>query len=363
MSLFVSVQEESIYWGNVDGKDVWLFCLQNARGTKLFVSNYGATAQALCLLTANGSYEDVLLGYNSLEEYTQDEFYIGSVIGRYANRIGKGQFEVDGQRYQLHVNKGGYHLHGGKEGFSKKVFDFTRPPSLQPSFIAFSYTSPDGEEGFPGRLQLDVSYTLTDDDTWEIEYRAATDKATIVNFTQHAYFNLSGMEQDSVGNHELKIWSQHYLPVNGQQLPTGQLSRVRDTAFNFSQYKKMEAQWDIPNEQLRISGGYDHSFVLKDQTSAQLKKAAAVRLPSHDRQMEVWTTEPAVHFYSGNFLNVSNGKNGKQYGSRAGFCLETGHFPDAPNHAHFPSTVLQAGERFYSKTLFKFSRLGAGYKI
>lgn len=361
MSILVSVREESIYWGAVDGKEVWLFCLRNARGTKLFVSNYGATAQALCLRTTNGLYEDVLLGYDTLEGYEQDEFYIGSVIGRYANRIGKGQFEVNGQRHQLHVRNGGYHLHGGEQGFGKKVFDFKQQSFSQPSTIVFSYTSPDGEEGFPGRLKLEVSYTLTEDDSWEIEYRATTDKATIVNFTQHAYFNLSGMEQDSVGKHELKIYSQRYLPVNGYQLPTGQLNPVRDTPFNFSHFKKMEAQWDEAKEQLRISGGYDHSFVLEEQKSARLKKAATVRLLSHNRQMEVWTTEPAVHFYSGNFLNVPSGKNGKQYGPRAGFCLETGHFPDAPNHAHFPSTVLQAGERFYSKTLFKFSWLSAGY--
>lgn len=358
MSILVSVREESVYWGKLDGKEVWLFCLRNARGTKLFVSNYGATAQALCLLTENG-YEDILLGYDTLEGYEQDEFYMGSVIGRYANRIGKGQFEINGQRHQLHVQKGGYHLHGGEQGFSKKVFDFSQQSFSQPSTIVFSYTSPDGEEGFPGRLHLEVTYTLTDDDRWEIEYRATTDKTTIVNFTQHAYFNLSGMGQSSIGNHELKIYGQRYLPVNGQQLPTGQLSSVRNSPFDFSSFRKIQSRWNDVNEQLRLSGGYDHSFVLEEQKSLRLKRAATVRLASHNRQMDVWTTEPAVHFYSGNFLDVANGKNGKEYGSRSGFCLETGHFPDAPNHQHFPSTVLQAGERFFSKTVFQFSNLNS----
>lgn len=352
----VIVKEEQTLWGVINGKKVWQFCLENRRGTKLFVSNYGATAQALCLPDGKGGYDDLLLGYDNLAAYEQDEFYMGAVVGRYANRIGHGKVCIDGNMYRLAVREGGYHLHGGNQGFNKKLFQYHIPLQPEPASIAFSYESPDGEEGFPGRLRLEVTYTLDDDDCWTVEYKAHSDKTTIINLTQHAYFNLSGRPQRTVGQHNLTIFSPLYLPVNSLQLPTGELAPVAGTPFDFSTPKKIGAEWNAPHEQLRRSGGYDHSFVLEKNHSPAIKKVAMVSEPASGRVLEVFTTEPAVHFYAGNFLRGVSGKNGVVYGPRSGFCLETGHYPDAPNHAHFPSTVLAAGERFYSKTAFKFSR-------
>jgi aldose 1-epimerase len=332
-----------------------LHTIQNKNGTRLIVSNLGAAVVSLFVKDAAGNFKDVVLGYDSASDYEADEFYLGTVVGRYANRVAGGTVVLDNATYKLHLREGGYHLHGGLEGFNKKIFEAISFKTKDSAGIIFTYTSPHMEEGFPGELQLEVIYTLDDEDVWSIEYKAVCNKTTLVNFTQHTYFNLSGDPVNTIDDHELKLLSQYYLPVNQLQVPTGEIANVSGTVFDFKNFKKIGQDILQDNEQLRLSNGYDHSFVLEKQHTPILKHAAIVKEPVSGIIMDVYTTEPAVHLYTGNFLDNVKGKNGIVYNKRAAFCLETQHFPDAPNHAHFPSTVLNAGEQFYSKTVFKFS--------
>lgn len=339
----------------VDPAEVKLFTIKNSRGTKLVLSNCGAALVSLYVKDKQDSFADIVLGYDEPQEYLQDEYYIGTVVGRYANRINGDTVIIDDHAYKLAAKPGGYHQHGGNIGFNKKLFaakEFKQPGQ---SGIIFKYTSPHLEEGFPGELQLEVIYTLDDEDRWIIEYKAVCDQTTLINLTQHTYFNLSGKPSDSIDGHELKITGNYYLPVDDRQVPTGKLEKVNNTPFDFSSFKKIAQDITQPNEQLLLSNGYDHSFVLEHHHTTALKHAAVVKELSSGRTMDVYTTEPAIHFYSGNFLENVKGKNGIIYNKRAGFCLETQHFPDAPNQPHFPTTILHAGEKFYSKTIFKFS--------
>ena len=318
-------------------------------------SNLGATLVSLFVKDSNGNFSDIVLGYDEVDDYSDDSFYIGSVVGRYANRINGDAVLINDKQYKIAVRDGGYHLHGGNVGFNKKIFN-AAPFILEGiQGISFKYTSPHLEEGFPGDLELEVLYTLDDDDQWVIEYKAVSNRPTLINLTQHTYFNLSGKPELGIGNHELQILSDYYLPVNQQQVPTGDFATVKDTPFDFTLPKIIYRDIDTRDEQLVLSGGYDHSYVLEKIHTGALKHAAVVKEPTSQRRMDVYTTEPAVHFYSGNFLEGITGKNKSTYGKRSGFCLETQHFPDAPNHPHFPSTLLQAGEVFMSKTIFKFS--------
>jgi aldose 1-epimerase len=336
-------------------EEVKLFTIENNTDTKLIVSNYGAAVQSLLVKDRYGKFADIVLGYDDPREYLKDEFYIGTVVGRYANRINGDKVLIDDKEYKLSSKPGGYHLHGGDIGFNKRIF--TASPFILPHAkgIIFKYTSPHMEEGFPGELQLEVIYTLGDDDQWTIEYKATSDQTTIINLTQHTYFNLTGDPSKTVDEHELKIDSNYYLPVNNMQVPTGKLENVNNTAFDFSRFKKIAKDIAQDDEQLHLGNGYDHSFVLEHHHTPALKHAAVAKELSSGRRMDVYTTEPAIHFYSGNFLENVRGKNGIIYNKRAGFCLETQHFPDAPNQQHFPTTILNAGEKFYSKTVFKFS--------
>ena len=335
--------------------EIKLFTVTNNRDTALVLSNCGAAVVSLNIKDRNGVLADIVLGYDDPNEYLQDEYYIGTVVGRYANRIDGDTVMIDDQPYKLSVKPGGYHLHGGNIGFNKKIFSASEFKQPGRAGVIFKYTSPDMEEGFPGELQLEVIYTLDDDDNWIIEYKAVCNKTTLINLTQHTYFNLSGKPSDTIDGHELKISGNYYLPVNNRQVPTGKLEKVEDTPFDFSQFKKIAKDITQDNEQLQLSHGYDHSFVLEHHHTPALKHAAVVRETASGRRMDVYTTEPAIHFYSGNFLENIRGKNGVIYNKRAGFCLETQHFPDAPNQPHFPTTILNAGEKFYSKTIFKFS--------
>ncbi len=346
---------EQTKWGSINGQAAWLFCLQNNKGTRLFLTNYGATAQALYTADKEGNFADILLGYEQLSDYERDDFYMGCVVGRYANRIAGGQVLIDGTAHCLATRSGGYHLHGGVQGFNKKTFHHHIFENETSRGIRFSYTSPHLEEGFPGTLRLQVTYTLDDADNWIIEYRATTDRTTLVNLTQHAYFNLCGDPMQIVDAHELKINGNYYLPVNEMQVPTGELAPVLNTPFDFSSFKEIGTDLQADNEQLALSSGYDHSFVLKKTPSPGLLRAAVVREKQSGREMDVFTTEPALHLYTGNFLENVRGKNGNPYRKRSGFCLETQHFPDAPNQPAFPTTILRPGEVFYSKTIFKFS--------
>lgn len=335
--------------------EVKLFTIKNNKGLTLVVADCGAAVVSLFVKDKNGNFSDIVLGYESPSDYLKDEYYMGTVIGRYANRIAGSTVFINDLPYELSTKEGGYHQHGGAVGFNKKIFKAEPFQQADKSGIIFKYTSPHLEEGFPGELQLEVIYTLDDNDVWSIEYKAISNETTLVNFTQHTYFNLSGNPANKIDDHELKILSQYYLPVNGLQVPTGELADVDNTPFDFTQFKKIAQDIIQDNEQLRLSNGYDHSFVLEKKHSAHLKDAAVVTESISGRKMEVFTTEPAVHFYTGNFLNNVKGKKGIKYNKRAAFCLETQHFPDAPNHQHFPSTLLKAGNQFYSKTIFKFS--------
>jgi aldose 1-epimerase len=345
---------EKKYWGDQGGKEVYLFCLKNAAGSALYVSNYGAVAQAFLVKDKNGNPIDVLLGYDSLEEYVKDEFYIGAIVGRYSNRIAGGEVLIDGKKYSLATRDGGYHLHGGKEGFNKKVFDYKILQSDTPS-IKFFYTSPHLEEGFPGTINFAVTYTLDDADNWIIDYECETDKTTIINFTQHAYFNLNGHNSGDITEQVLQIFSSNYLPVNKMQVPSGKPASVTGTNFDFHKGLPIGKNINQADEQLILSNGYDHTWTLKDQASSTLLRAATVKSNDNGLQLEVYTSEPSVHFYAGNYLENISGKNNNIYQRQQGFCLETQHYPDTPNHPDFPSTILRPGQKFTSKTIYALS--------
>ena len=333
------------------------YTIENNRGTRLVVSNYGAAVVSLVVKNGLGSYVDVVLGYGDLREYLDDEYYLGTVVGRYANRIAGGRVFIDNEPFSLSVRSGGYHQHGGLIGFNKKFFTAFPFRSASGNGITFRYVSPDLEEGFPGEFSLDVTYILNELDEWIVEYKGISSKTTLVNLTQHVYFNLCGDPSRGLAGHEFRILSDQYLPVNQQQVPTGQLAEVKNTPFDFTGFRSIDGSEPGDHEQLALSNGYDHSFVLEAVHSAALKHAAVVREPACGIQLDVFTTEPSVHFYTGNFLDNVKGKNEVIYNKRAGFCLETQHFPDSPNHPHFPSTVLEAGQEFYSKTVYRISVL------
>ncbi|CAN5610268.1 galactose mutarotase [soil metagenome] len=331
------------------------FTIKNTKGTSLLVCNYGAAVISIFVKDRAGNFSDVVLGYENPRDYLTDDYYIGTVVGRYANRIMGDNIIIDNHPYLISTRPGGYHQHGGFAGFNKKYFDATPFSEKGKTGVSLKYTSQHLEEGFPGKLELEVIYTLDEEDNWTVEYKAVSDKTTLINLTQHTYFNLSGKLSGSIDDHELQITANSYLPVNKLQVPTGVLATVIDTPFDFTEFKKIDKDLFEEDEQLKLSNGYDHSFVLETEKTGALKPAAIVQENTSGRKLEVFTTEPAVHLYTGNFLENIIGKNGIVYNQRSGLCLETQHFPDAPNHADFPSTVLKAGELFYSKTVFRFS--------
>jgi len=340
-------------WGNVDGHTVYLYTLTNGNGTRLTLSNYGAIIQSLFVTGSNGDVTDVVLGYDTPEEYKKDPYYMGCVVGRYCNRIATGTVYLEGIEYAIHTTDGGYHLHGGASGFNKKVWS---AELLEKNAVRMSYLSVDGEEGFPGNLDVHVTYRLTEQDEVSVEYTASTDKTTLVNLTQHSYFNLAGHNAGSALTHELQIFSTWYLPVNSLQVPAGIIKPVSGTAFDFRSPKLIGKDIENEDDQLKLSSGYDHSWVLEKKHTPRLKHAATVKDTDSGRVMNLYTTEPAVHLYTANFISEgTKGRDGAVYNKRNSFCLETQHFPDAPNHEHFPCTVLHPGESFYSKTVFKFS--------
>jgi Galactose mutarotase and related enzymes len=344
-----------IKWGIINGKEVWLFTLENKKGSSLTVSNYGAIVQSLKLSDKKYQVTDVLLGYDNLNDYKKDEFFIGAVIGRCANRIEGGIVAIENDRYSLSIKDEGYHQHGGKSGFNKKVWEVV---DVSDQNIRLFYKSVDGEEGFPGNLSVMVSYSFDDDDTWTVEYEATTDKPTLINLTQHAYFNLDGHDAGTVLDHQLRINAEKYLPVNRLHVPSGKLSFVRGTPFDFSERLPIGIRINEKNEQIQLGDGYDHSWVLEEAHTNTIKHAATVNSLKTGIELNVYTTEPALHVYSGNYLNDFEGKSNAYYKKRSGLCLETQHFPDAPNHAHFPSIVLKPLEVFQSKTIFQFSIIG-----
>jgi aldose 1-epimerase len=337
-----------------DGEAVESFTLTNAHGIELRAISYGGIIVSLRVPDRDGRLDDVVLGHDDLAGYLAKPSFFGALVGRYGNRIAGGRFTLDGRTYTLATNNGPNHLHGGVRGFDKRVWKaepFERPGTAG---LVLTRTSPDGEEGYPGNLAVRVTYTLTDRDEVGFEYFATTDKPTVVNLTQHSYFNLAGDGKRDVLGHELMIDADRFTPVDKTLIPTGVLAAVAGTPFDFRKPATIGARIGADDEQIRNGGGYDHNFVLKGGGDGSTP-VIRVFEPTTGRTLDIATTEPGVQFYSGNFLDGSvTGKAGHVYGKRYGFCLETQHFPDSPNHAGFPSTVLRPGKEYRSKTVLKF---------
>jgi aldose 1-epimerase len=342
-------------FGAVDGKEVFLYTLRNKSGMEARITNYGGILVSLLVPDRSGKPGDVVLGYDSLSSYLKATPYFGAIVGRYGNRIGKARFTLDGKDYVLNANDGPNTLHGGLKGFDKVVWDADGDaPATQPS-LTLSYLSKDGEEGYPGSLKATVVYTLTDSNELRIDYAASTDKPTVLNLTHHSYFNLAGAGSGDILSHELMLNADKFTPIDSGLITTGELKPVGGTPMDFRTVAAIGSRIDARDDQLRFGRGYDHNWVL-NRSGEGLSLAARVSEKTSGRVMEVWTTEPGVQFYCGNFLDGTNiGKGGKAYAYRTGLCLETQHFPDSPNKPAFPSTVLRPGENFKSTTVYKFS--------
>jgi aldose 1-epimerase len=340
-------------FGSIDGRAIEQFTLTNKNGVEVRAITYGAIITSIKTPDRTGAIGDIVLGFDSLQGYLAGHPFFGAIVGRYGNRIAKGRFTIDGTEYKLATNNGPNHLHGGVKGFDKQVWQADiLPPMAGQSTVTFSYTSADGEEGYPGRLVVEVAYTLNDNNELLVEYEARSDKATHVNLTQHSYFNLSG-DADILG-HELTIDADRYTPVDATLIPTGELAPVEGTPFDFRKSTAIGARIGAADPQIKNGSGYDHNWVL-NRTGPDLQRAARVVEPKSGRTLEVSTTEPGMQFYAGNFLDGKLiGKGGRSYGKRSGFCLETQHFPDTPNQANFPTTLIKAGERYHTKTVFAF---------
>jgi len=332
---------------------VEIYTLTNANGVELRAMTYGGIITSLKVPDRSGHFGDIVLGFDTIDSYVKDPQYFGALIGRYGNRIAKGQFTLGGTTFKLAANNGPNHLHGGVKGFDKVLWNAMQAEGAEGVSVTFTRTSPEGEEGYPGNLHVSVRYMLTDQNELAIDYRATTDKATPVNLTQHSYFNLAADSGDVLG-HELRLNASRYTPVDETLIPTGELAGVEGTPFDFQKATAIGARLDPDNVQVKYGQGYDHNWIL-DRTGAGLQRAALVVEPKSGRTMDIATTEPGIQFYSGNFLDGTiTGKGGQVYKPRAGFCLETQHYPDSPNHPEFPSAILQPGQIYASKTVFTF---------
>lgn len=334
-------------WGQHEGKEVLLYTFTNQNGTQVSITNYGGIITRWVTKDREGKLDNIVLGYDSLSGYMQPLPYFGAIIGRYGNRIAKGAFLLDGKKYQLAVNDGPNHLHGGLKGFDKVVWSATPDTAGGKLALALTYVSADGEEGYPGNLEVKVIYTLTQDDALEMEYYATTDKPTVVNLTNHSYFNLAGNVAATILQHELHINAQAYTPVDATLIPTGEKAPVANTAFDFTAPQKIGSR--IAN----VPGGYDHNFILQ-RTTTDVAWAATLYDSTSGRELQVLTQEPGLQFYSGNFLDGSlKTESGAPIIKYAALCLETQHFPDGPNQATFPATVLRPGQQYFTKTIYK----------
>ena len=341
-------------FGARDGRPVILYTLKNSHGVEVRAMNYGGIIQSIRVPDRNGKFADIVLGHDTSEGYMPNPPYLGAIVGRYANRIANGTFTLDGKTYTLLKNDGPNTLHGGTTRTFDKVIWDTQPLNDKNS-VLFEYVSKDGEEGFPGNMRVKVTYTLTDSNELVIDYEATTDKASPINVSQHSYFNLKGEGNGDILDHELMLNADKFTPVDKNLIPTGELRPVKGTPFDFTKPMKIGARIDDNYEQLVLGHGYDHNFII-NRKGEGMTLAARVYEPSTGRVLEVSTTQPGVQFYSGNFLDGSvTGKDGHVYKRRFGFCLETQHYPDSPNHPDFPNTILKPGETFHQKTIFKFS--------
>ena len=350
--------EKSSFGITKDGQALDLYTLKNVAGMTVKITNYGGIIVSWTAPDKNGKYEDITLGCDSISGYEKGAPFFGALVGRYGNRIAKGKFSLDGKSYTLATNNGTNHLHGGIKGFDKVVWAATPSEGSQVG-LKLTYTSKDMEEGYPGNLSVEVVYTLQKDNALKIEYTATTDKATVVNLTNHAYFNLSADMNNTILDHELILNCNEFLPVDKTLIPIGAPKPVQGTPFDFTTAHKIgERINDTTDMQIKFGGGYDHAWILASQNTegAGLRVAAVVTEPTSGRSMEVLTTEPAVQFYTGNFLNGTvTGKGGVIYKKRSGLCLETEHYPDSPNQPKFPTTTLKPGETYKTTTVYRFS--------
>jgi aldose 1-epimerase len=341
-------------FGQVRGEPVVLYTLRNVDGMEAKITNYGGIVTSLTARDRDGKLGDVVLGYGSLDEYLKDTPYFGALIGRYGNRIAKGKFSLDGVDHALAVNNGPNSLHGGKIGFDKVIWKVAEVEIAEEGpRLTLSYLSPDGEEGYPGSLTVTAVYTLTADNALRLDYTATTDRATVINLTQHSYFNLRG--QGDILGHVLQINANQFTPVDSTLIPTGELRAVQGTPFDFRAPARIGARIGVADEQLKFGNGYDHNWVLAPEAGA-LRQIASVYEPETGRVLTISSAEPGLQFYSGNFLDGSiTGKGGVVYKFRHGFCVEPQHFPDSPNRPEFPSTVLRPGETYRNTIIYRFS--------
>ena len=338
-----------------DSTSVEQYTLKNDNGVEMNVITYGGRITSLKVPNKTGDFENVILGFDNLDDYLKENPFFGALIGRYGNRIAKGKFTLENKEYTLATNNGENHLHGGIVGFDCVIWKAEPIEGTENSTLKLTYLSKDGEEGYPGNLKVIVIYTLTNDDALEISYKATTDKTTVVNLTQHAYFNLTGDFSKDILNHDIVLNADTFLPVDATLIPTGEISNVSETPFDFTSAKKPEAEIALENEQLKLGGGYDHCWIINGEKGS-LRFAASAYDETSGRFMEVFSEEPGIQFYSGNFLDGTLPMpNGGTYAHRSGFCLETQHYPDSPNQKAFPSTLLKPEEIYATKTVYKFS--------
>lgn len=342
------------FGGTIDDKEVSLYTISNENGMHAQLTNYGARVASLMVPDQEGNSVDVVIGMSTVEDYRNStEAYFGATIGRYGNRLAKGKFTLNGQEYSVPLNNGENALHGGKKGFQDVVWDVD---SVDDNSIVFSYLSPDMEEGFPGNLDVKVRYTLTNDNELKIDYEATTDKATVINLTNHAFFNLNGEGSGDILNHRLQIYADRFVPVNENLIPTGELIPVEGTPFDFQEPKTIGQDIEAENQQLEYGGGYDHTFVLSGKKASSMTHAATAWGNRTGIVMDVYTEEPGMQLYTGNAMEGKNEmKTGSMDDFRTAFCLETQHFPDSPNQPDFPSTVLEPGDTYSTSTIYKFS--------
>jgi len=342
--------EETVYGKMADGREVHLFTLENSDGMRVRLTDYGAITVSVEVPDSDGNVADVTLGYDTLEGWLGSTSYFGATVGRYANRIAKGQFELDGKTYRLATNNGENHLHGGEKGFNEYLWDAETVQTDDGAGVRFTRTSPDGEEGYPGTLKVTALYTLTHENEFKAEFTATTDAPTVVNLAHHTYWNLRTPAAGDVLGHELMLNADKYTPVDEGLIPTGELKAVEGTPFDFRRPKP------IGRDIAKTDGGYDHNFVLKRYEPGKVRLAARVREPTTGRVMEIYTDQPGIQFYSGNFLDGSvTGKDGVAYEKHFGFCLETQRYPDSPNQPDFPPVVLRPGETYRHVMIHKFS--------
>jgi aldose 1-epimerase len=333
-----------------DGQEIFIYTLTSSKGLRARITNFGATLVSIEVPDRHGNLADVTLGFDNLDQYVKPNAYLGATVGRYGNRIGNAKFTLGGVEYKLTANEGSHQLHGGKVGFDKKVWTTQEAVAAEnEAWVKMTYLSADGEEGYPGNLRCTMSYILTNDDELRFSYEAQTDKKTVINLTNHSYWNLGGPDSNNILGHELMINAGKFTVISKDLIPTGMIASVVDTPLDFTRPRA------IGERMRQIGKGYDHNYVLRGPDKT-MKLCARVHELSTGRVMEIHTTEPGVQLYTGNYLNGSlAGKGGKAYGKHAGFCLETQHFPDSPNKPQFPSTVLSPGEKYTSTTIHKFS--------